>query len=153
DATGHYDTGQTLVPGVNQYKVTATLTGSETITYNNKFSVATGDPLTVTAGQTTTGIDIALPPLGGITGHGRKAADNSPIGGAVIDVWDYAGNAFVTSATTCSALPCASGGDIGSYTISGLNPRQAYRVRARAANFGLVFFNNKPSAGAADIVD
>ena len=45
----------------------------------------------------------------------------------------------------------------GSYTINGLNPLQAYRVRARvnfsgANNFGTVFANNKISAGTADVI-
>src|SRR5207249_5779554 len=120
DGSGTYNTGQSLAPG--QYKVTATIAGSETIAYNNKFSVATGDPVTVVAGNTTTGIDIALPLLGGMTGHVRNAADNSAIAGAIVDVFDYASNSFVTSATTAAD---------GSYTISNLNPLQAYRVRAR----------------------
>ena len=144
DATGHYDTGQTLAPG--QYKVTASIAGSETVAYNNKFSVATGDPVIVTASATTTGINVALPLLGGITGHVRNSATSAGIGGAIVDVFDFAGNNFITSATT------ATTGDIGSYTINNLNPLQAYRVRGRATNFGMVFFNNKPSAGTSDVV-
>jgi uncharacterized repeat protein (TIGR01451 family) len=137
---GRYDTGQALAPG--QYKVTANVGGSETIAYSNRFSVATGDPVTVASGTTSTGIDIALPLLGGITGHVRNSS-NAPIQNAIIDVRDYASNTFLTSTTTAPD---------GSYTISNLNPLQAYQVRARMANFGLVFFNNKPSAGTADVV-
>src|SRR5439155_4345429 len=139
DANGLYDTGQSLAPG--QYKVAANVVGSETIAYNNKFSVATGDPVTVVNGSTTTGIDIALPLLGGVTGHVRNAADSSAIQGAIVDVFDYGSNSFLIGTSTVAD---------GSYTINGLNPLQAYRVRARvnlsgANNFGTVFANNKIS--------
>src|SRR3989441_1214321 len=93
DATGHYDTGQTLAPG--QYKVIANVADSETIAYNNKFSVATGDPVTVTNGATTTGIDIALPPLGAITGHVTNASTGTPLQNAIVQVFDYGSNRFV----------------------------------------------------------
>src|SRR5260370_22675910 len=46
----------------------------------------------------------------------------------------------------------ATTGDVGGYTINNLTPLQADRVRARAPTFGLVFSDNKPSAGAADVV-
>jgi len=141
DNAGRYNTGQSLAPG--QYKVTANVAGSETLAYNNKFSVATGDPVTVSAGQTSIGIDLALPLLGAIIGHVRNVADNSAIQGAIVDVYDYAANTFITSTTTAAD---------GSYTVSNLNPLQAYRARARLTNFGLVFFNNQPSAGTADVV-
>ena len=146
DANGLYDTGQSLAPG--QYKVAANVVGSETIAYNNKFSVATGDPATVVNGSTTTGIDIALPLLGGVTGHVRNAADSSAIQGAIVDVFDYGSNSFLIGTSTAAD---------GSYTINGLNPLQAYRVRARvnfsgANNFGTVFANNKISAGTADVI-
>ena len=141
DNAGVYTTGLTLAPG--GYKVTAFIAGSETIAYNNKFSAGTGDPVTVTAGATTTGIDLALPPLGGIMGYVRNAADDGAVSGAVVDVWDYGSNALVASGVTAAD---------GSYTIGNLNPLQAYRVRARATSFGRVFFDSKPSAGTADVV-
>src|SRR5262249_4129127 len=84
-----------------------------------------------------------IPLLGGITGHVRNAS-NAPIQNAFVDVYDYAANTFVVSSLATAAD--------GSYTIGNLNPLQAYRVRARATNFGSVFFNNKVSAGTADIV-
>jgi uncharacterized repeat protein (TIGR01451 family) len=140
DAAGRYDTGRVLRPGV--YKVQANITGAETTVYNNKFSVNTADPVSVSAGNTTADIDIALPVLGGITGHVTQAVGGAPIAGAVVDVWDYFSNVFLTSATTAAD---------GSYTINGLNPLQAYRVRGRAANFGMVFHSGKPSAEAADV--
>src|SRR5439155_24757555 len=146
DVTGHYDTGQILTPGT--YKVSASNAGFETIAYNNKFSIATGDPVIVSDGSTTTAIDIALPLLGGITGHVRNAADSSAIQGAIVDVFDYGSNSFLIGTSTAAD---------GSYTINGLNPLQAYRVRARvnfsgANNFGTVFANNKISAGTADVI-
>src|SRR5262249_54573310 len=137
----NYNTGLNLAP--TQYKVTASIGGSETIAYNNKFSIATGDPVTVTDNVTTAGIDIALPVLGGLTGHVRNGGDNTAIQGANVTLWDYGSTAFVVNTS-----PAAD----GSYTINNLNPLQAYRVQARATNFGLVFFNNESSAGAADVV-
>src|SRR5262249_20271919 len=70
DGTGHYDTGLTLAPGT--YKVSVSKAGFETIAYNNRFSIGTGDPVIVADGASTTAIDIALPLLGGITGHVRN---------------------------------------------------------------------------------
>jgi len=142
DVSGNYNTGLILTPGT--YKVSTSNAGFEAIAYNNKFSIATGDPVTVSDGAITTAIDIALPLLGGIIGQIRNAANNAALAGAIVDVYDYAANTFVKSSA-------ASAAD-GSYTVTGLNPLQAYRVRARLTNFGAVFFNNKPSAGAADVV-
>src|SRR5262249_37819893 len=104
DGAGHYNPGLVLAPG--QYKVTANLAGSATVAYNNKPSTATGDPITVTAGNATTGIDIAIPPLGSITGHVCANAPppcgipNPAISGAIVDVFDYGTNSFVANATT-----------------------------------------------------
>jgi len=144
DAAGNYNTGQVLAPG--QYKVTGNLAGSETIAYNNKFSVATGDPVTVTAGATTTGINLALPSLGGIMGHVTDAASGLPLQNVTILLWD--------AATLTSITQTATAAD-GSYTINGLNPLQGYKVRAilqSAGNFATVFANSKPSLGTGDVI-
>src|SRR5204863_1073730 len=85
DPAGRYNTGLVLGPGA--YKVSTGTAGSETIAYNNKISVATGDAVTVTVATTTANIDIAVPLLGGITGFVRDAADNTtPISPVVVDV-------------------------------------------------------------------
>jgi hypothetical protein len=141
DDAGFYDTGFALAPG--SYKVAAFFGGLEAMAYNQKFSAEAGDPVTVIAGETTTGIDIALPALGQITGHVTNAATSAPISGATIDVWNFNFNTFIGSVTT----------DVnGLYTFLNLGPFNAYRVRARATNFGFVFWNNKDSAGTADVV-
>jgi uncharacterized repeat protein (TIGR01451 family) len=141
DSAGNYNTGQTLAPG--QYKVTASVGGSETITYNGRFSIPTGDPVTVVNGAITGGIDITLPLLGRITGFVRNAANSAPLPGAVVEAFDFGANSFVVGATAAAD---------GSYTINNLNPFQQYRVRARLVNFGTIFASNRTSTGTADVV-
>jgi hypothetical protein len=130
--TGMYDTGLTLAPG--PYIVRA---GPQFGTggFGTVFFVAgpapevvdfrSGSPVTVVTGATTGGVDLVLPPGGGISGRVTNAA-GQPVAGAQVSVFDFASGTFITSVTTD-----ASGNfDTGLVLAPG-----AYRVEVRAGGF------------------
>jgi 5-hydroxyisourate hydrolase-like protein (transthyretin family) len=69
------------------------------------------DPVAVTAGSTTSGIDAALAAGGQITGTVTGATTNQPLAGIEVDLFDSSGT--IKLSTTCTE-------DDGTYTFSGL---------------------------------
>src|SRR5262249_32578831 len=117
--------------------------------YNGKSSLAAADPVSVTAGSTTSNINAALQQGGQITGTVTDASTHNPVAGVVVEVLDASGD-FVNS--ICTA------GD-GTYTVHGLQTA-AYAVQfssssdncARSLNYVTQFYNGKSSQAAADSV-
>lgn len=120
--------------------------------YNDKASFAEAEPVPVTAGETTSGIDARLIEGGKISGVVTSAADGSSIEG--IDVCalpvgdgDYGG--------------CESTNASGEYTISGL-PNGSYDVMFFASevckstcphqNYITQYYSGKPTRGDAEPV-
>jgi 5-hydroxyisourate hydrolase-like protein (transthyretin family) len=86
-------------------------------------AAATGTPVNVTSGATTSGRDFALQPaaaVGSITGTITDAANGLPIAGVSVEIWAATGSSlsFVTTATTNAS---------GFYSAVGLPPG-TYRV-------------------------
>jgi hypothetical protein len=78
--------------------------------YNNRTSSSTADPVTVTAGQNTTGIDAQLEPGGSISG---RVTNNSGVG--IADV----GVSAIVDPSSLDAGYANTDSD-GNYTIKGL---------------------------------
>jgi hypothetical protein len=108
--------------------------------YQNKKDFETATPVSVTAGQTTSGIDAQLVEGGKITGK-----VTTPAGQGLADVWVFiSGPGFSTAFTDAN----------GDYLAQGL-PSGNYRVWFRppgSANYLVEYFNDKPDANSADAV-
>src|SRR5207244_3667022 len=148
DANGNYNTQRRLAAGTYLIRVFAA--GFPVTYYIGTNSAATATPIGVTANADTTGINVKLSPAkGGISGQVTDAVTSAPLQNAIVQVFDYGSNSFVRSTSTAAD---------GSYTISGLNRLQAYRVVAflnagpGTPGFAAVYANNKPSAGTADVI-
>jgi hypothetical protein len=81
-------------------------------------SPTTGTPVTVTAGLTTSGIDIALDAGGRIEGRVTDASTSAPLLQAYVSVYD-AGNNLVRSASVDA---------LGNYAVNGLVPGTYYAL-------------------------
>ena len=108
--------------------------------YNGRSASSAADPVAVTVGQTTTGIDAALARGGAISG---KVADSSgpPVGNVSV-------NAYDSSGTMVDEQPTDSD---GSYTIGGL-PAGDYRLQFvpdQRSAYTQQFYNGAATLGAA----
>ena len=109
--------------------------------YNGKGSVDTADPVAVTAGSTTAGINAAMAPYPGlISGTVTDASTGAAIQGASVSVYDQGGNVIASAATKAS----------GGYEV--LVAPGRYRVGFVAAAHVSQFYNQKPSLSSADAV-
>ena len=105
---------------------------------------STADPVSVTAGTTTSGIDAALQPGGQITGTVTNATTGTPIANICVGIYDTSNN-FVGSAFTDSA---------GHYTATSLADGR-YKVGFHACsggNYLTQYYNDKPSLATADTI-
>lgn len=117
--------------------------------YNNKASFQTADPVSVTEGSTTSGINAAMAAGGQISGTVTAASGGAPIQGIAVTVLDSSQN-FVGSACTSSA---------GTYSVLGL-VAGSYKVEFEAASgscgvpkdYATQYYNNKASFQTADPV-
>ena len=114
--------------------------------YGGTASQRTSTPVGVAQGSTTSAINQALIPdssAAKITGTVTSSATGLPISGATVSIYDAAGNALGTAATTRSD---------GTYTVTGLLPG-SYKVGfSTNANFGFQYYNGKSTLGTADLV-
>ena len=145
DSTGHY-TLSGLASG--NYKVGFRACGGGNYLpqfYNGKSSLAAADVVSVTAGDTTSGIDAALPPGGQITGTATDAGRGTPVANECVSVYDSGGNQVGFALTSPS----------GQYTVSGLatgNYKVGFQSCGGGGNYVPQFYNNKSSLAAADVV-
>ena len=109
--------------------------------YNGKASLSSADPVSVTAGSTSSGINAALQPPGQITGNVTNASSSAAIAGGSVTVFDSSDN-FVAFASTDSN---------GNYTVSGLKTG-TYEVEFSGGNYITQFYNGKASLSSADPV-
>ena len=93
--------------------------------YNAQTSYANANPVAVTAGQVTTGVNAAMLSNGAISGTVTDASTGNPIAGAYVYVYDSSGYYYQTSATTNSS---------GVYTTPGL-PAGSYTVKFSATGY------------------
>jgi 5-hydroxyisourate hydrolase-like protein (transthyretin family) len=92
--------------------------------YEGQASYANASPVSVTAGQVTTGVNAAMLSNGAISGTVTDASTGNPIAGAYVYVYDSSGY-YETSATTNSS---------GVYTTPGL-PAGSYTVEVDATGY------------------
>src|SRR5664280_3336270 len=114
--------------------------------YNNETSFGSADPVTVTAGSTTTSIDAALQPGGTIAGT-VIVAGGTALGGICVQASQNGGGAGFGATTTASD---------GTYSIAGL-PAGSYSVQfytgcGNSGNYLTQWYNNETSSGSADPV-
>jgi 5-hydroxyisourate hydrolase-like protein (transthyretin family) len=112
--------------------------------YNNKATLATADPVAVTAGSPTPGINAAMQPGGQITGTVTDASSHAGIANISVTAYDSSGK-FVASAATASG---------GTYTISSLGTG-SYKVEFSslgAGNYLTQYYNNKATLASAEPV-
>ncbi|MEA2355513.1 MAG: hypothetical protein QOD61_1642, partial [Solirubrobacteraceae bacterium] len=114
--------------------------------YNGRVDQAAADPVTVTAPQTTPGIDGALPTGGQITGTVTDTA-GTPLQGVVVNLYGSNGRPLAFSTTTAAD---------GTYALTGLETGtyEVEFVDARDTGTPLVgqFYNGKPTIETADPV-
>ncbi|HXY39136.1 MAG TPA: carboxypeptidase regulatory-like domain-containing protein [Vicinamibacteria bacterium] len=135
DSAGHYLVSGLTAAG-NYYLVTSNYQGYLDQLYNGipcatGCIVASGTPVAVTLGTTTTGIDFALAPGGRISGTVRDTSTGQPIVGMYVDLYDSAGNWLVEAETNAVGVYTSARGLVsGTYfarTGGGLYPYQLYR--------------------------
>jgi 5-hydroxyisourate hydrolase-like protein (transthyretin family) len=111
--------------------------------YNEKASLASADPVTVTGGATTTGINAAMVTGGQITGLVTDRASGAPLTGICIQVYNSSGAVVASTQTNTS----------GAYTLSAL-ATESYQVgfiSACGADYYVTqYFNDKASLASAD---
>ena len=114
--------------------------------YNNETSSGSSDPVTVTAGSTTTSIDAALQPGGAIFGT-VIVAGGAALSGICVTASQNGGGAGFGSTATASD---------GTYSIAGL-PAGSYSVEfstgcGNSGNYLTQWYNNETSSGSSDPV-
>ncbi len=144
-ADGSYDiTG--LAPGAYRVAFVNSATGPNYAnTYYNGKAYITADPVTVTAGRATTGIDAALSPAGEITGRVIDARTSQALGGITVEAFD-GDSSFVTLVTTQSD---------GNYHLRGL-ATGTYRIGffddVNGGDHVSQFYDGQPTLGTATTV-
>lgn len=125
DANGNY-TVSGLTTGT--YEVcsddfgSTTLVGA-TVCFNGESDPGSADPVNVTAGQTTSGIDASFAPGAGISGTVTDAVTGQPVSDATVEVYDASGQ-FVSEAYT---------DDNGDYSVTQNLSAGTYTVEFTAA--------------------
>ena len=114
--------------------------------WNDQPNQAVANPVTVTVGNDTGGIDAALQPGGSIAGT-VTAAGGGPLSGICVTIYHAADNSFVGNAFT---------GPDGSYTYSGL-PAGSYQAQFAPSNCGSAnyltqWWNDQPNQAVANPV-
>jgi len=128
-----------LPPGV--YRVRAETEGAHLVQhYNNQLTSAAADDVTVTAGNTRSGIDFTLKGHPGQIRGITRADNGQPIAGATINA-RTAANSWMYSGTSSST---------GAYTIRNLPPGY-YKVRVAHPDFAVRFYSQ--TGGADDLDD
>jgi 5-hydroxyisourate hydrolase-like protein (transthyretin family) len=116
DGQGHY-TLQGLASGSFRLAVTPFDQVHATSFYHGRVTLAGADPVAVTAGQTRTGIDEALPSGGAIAGSVTDAASGRPVAGASVTVYDATGGERADGSTAADGTYHLGGLAAGSYRV------------------------------------
>lgn len=110
--------------------------------YNDESSWASADPVTVTLGATTTGIDAAMVAGGHITGTVRARGTRTVLADMCVDAYDGGGGVAASAQTDSS----------GTYTLSAL-PTGSYRVGFGCGGdnppYRTQYYNNKATLASA----
>ena len=110
--------------------------------YHGKASLASADPILVTAGATTSGIDAAMIPEGQISGTVTDSATHAPLAGISVYAYDSSGRLVGGTQTDAS----------GAYTTDGM-AAGSYRVGFFGASpYASQYYNGQPTLASADPV-
>jgi hypothetical protein len=147
---------QTSISGV--YTLSALATGSDRVEffdcgagiyapqyYNGKSSLASADPVTVTDGVTTSGINAAMVLYGQITGTVTDRATHGALAGICAEALDSNGNVLSMAGTDAG----------GAYTIGGVTPgsdRVYFFSECGTRNFVPQYYSGKSSLASSDPV-
>ena len=141
DANGDYTSFDELTAGT--YYATGMSSGYATQLYNgincanNTCNVTTGTGITVTAGQTTSGVNFALTlPIARITGNVSAASGNTPLANATVVIYDGGGNAVASTQTDAA----------GNYTASVSSAGTVYAI-ASSAGYADQLYNGRACNG------
>ena len=143
DSTGKYAlTG--LATGSYRIEFQAFSGGYVTQYYNGKQTLASADPVSVTVGHTTSGIDAFLSTGGSITGTVTDANQGSALSGISLTAYSFSGSSttYAGSAITDST---------GHYAITGLLTG-SYKVQFSGGSYVTQFYNSQESVQDADPV-
>lgn len=140
DTNGDFSSFDELAPGT--YYATASASGYATQLYLNLNCatgcvITNGTAITVLAGQATTGVNFSLaPPFARIIGTVKTAANNTPIGGASVTIYD-SGGSIAASVTS----------DVNGLYLAQLSDSGTYFATAVAAGFQMQLYNGQACAG------
>jgi hypothetical protein len=113
--------------------------------YDNQLSQASAQTITVTAGQTTAGIDAALPTTGEITGTVSHGPSGAPVSGACVTAYP----------TAAGSAPIVAVSRDGSYSLIDLQPG-GYRVEfssgCGATGYRAQWWRDTGSASKATVI-
>ena len=109
--------------------------------YNDKLDFATADPVTITAGSTTTLPDVVLTSGATIQGRVTRASNGAPLGNTRVRAYDASGvmRAWVYT------------GADGRYSLPGVPPGEV-RLRFQRGGFAIEWFNDRPGFDSADVL-
>ena len=85
--------------------------------YNGTATLASADPIAVTAGTTTSGINAAMVTQGQITGTVTDRATDAPLAGICLDVFDSSGGVYAQSSTNANGVYTTIPLPSGSYRV------------------------------------
>ncbi|NCC34892.1 MAG: hypothetical protein EOM24_23195, partial [Chloroflexia bacterium] len=146
DATGTY-TITSLRPGT--YRVFFAPAGASSgyfpEYYNDKPDLASADPVTVTAAQTTPNINASLASGGQITGRVTAASGGAGLAGVHVRIFDSSGTEVVSTTTTAT----------GTYTTPALSSgdyRVFFEPQGASSTYLPIYYDNKPDLASADVV-
>jgi Carboxypeptidase regulatory-like domain len=113
--------------------------------YNDRATLASADPVTVTDGTTTSGINAAMVAGGQITGTVSDSVTRAPVASICVEALDSSGNGVGGASTDAN----------GAYTISGLQTglyRVEFYSNCPVLNFVTQYYNGKATLANADAV-
>ena len=85
--------------------------------YKGAATLTSADPIAVTAGKTTSGINAAMVTRGEITGTVTDSATNAPLAGICLDIFDSSGGIFAQSSTNANGVYTTIPLPSGSYRV------------------------------------
>jgi hypothetical protein len=110
--------------------------------YNGKATLASADPIAVTAGTTTSGINAAMVAHGEITGTVTDSASQAPLAGICVGVYDSTGSIVGSVATDSNGAYVSPRLSAGSYRIGFFN--------CGASGYASQYYNDRATLSSAD---
>jgi hypothetical protein len=113
--------------------------------YNSKATLASADPIAVTAGATTSGINAAMVTHGEITGTVTDSATGAPLAGICLDIFDSGGGIFAQSSTNANGVYTTIPLPSGSYRVG-------FDLGCGDSTYAAQYYSGKATLATADPV-